>query len=92
MSYLGWVGKKARHPDGRTGVIEKEEGREFCCLHILCEGKQIACVTLNAYGKDSGAEGWQYWCPEFCHGPAWLPLGDNGSPLEYDPPRAEDSR
>ena len=85
MSYLGWVGKQVRHVDGRTGTIRREIGRDFCELRIWCDDGTVDIVTLNAYGEDYGASGWRWWCPEFDMGAAWLPLGDNGGPLEYDP-------
>jgi hypothetical protein len=83
MESLGWKGKKVRHKDGRTGAIDIEDtwfgGAD---LHIACEDGSRAVVRLNARRGDGGEAGWQWWCPEFSRGAAWLPLGDNGAPYQ----------
>ncbi len=79
-----WKGKNVRHLDGRTGVIATEDGfGPWLDLHIQCSDGTKATVTLNARGRDSGEAGWQWWCPDFGGRQAWLPLGEQGAPLEY---------
>jgi hypothetical protein len=80
----GWKGKTVRNADGRTGVISQEDGfGPWLDLHIKCDDNTKAEVKLNARGRDSGDSGWQWWCPEFSDKPAWLPLGEQGAPMEY---------
>ena len=81
MNTDGWKGKKVRHIDGRHGVIEYEVPNIVGCdLKIRCADGSDASVRLMARGKDRGEAGWQWWCPEFSRGAAWLPLGDHGAP------------
>ena len=80
----GWLGKRVRNIDGRTGVIAIEDGfGHLLDLHIDCVDGTKAKVSLKKHGRDSGESGWQWWCPEFAERPAWLPLGDQGAPLAY---------
>lgn len=78
MSELGWVGKKMRHRDGRTGEIRKENvGFSFAALFIDVDGGGEAMVQLNTTGPDSGEVGWEWFCENFSGGACWLTLGDH---------------
>lgn len=80
MGY-GWKGKKVRHDDGRTGVIERED--EWFAgddLHIAVDGGGEAIVKLHARHQDAGEAGWHWLCENFGGGPRWLPLGDHNKP------------
>lgn len=73
-----------RNSDGRDGVITLEDGfGPWLDLHIKCVDGSKAMVKLSGIGRDTGEAGWQWWCPEFCFGEAWIPLGELGAPLEY---------
>jgi len=77
MSY-GWKGKKAKHTDGREGVITKEDFYfGGIALHINIEGGEQDCVLLNATLRDRGSPGWSWWCEDFSSGARWFPLGDH---------------
>lgn len=81
----GWKNKKVRHVDGRTGVISREEAWfGGVDLKITDAEGGVSIVKLHARGADAGEIGWHWWCPEFCAGPRWLPLGDKTSPLDAD--------
>lgn len=88
----GWRGLTVRNVDGRTGKISREEGfGPWLDLHIQCTDGSTAKVTLNSGGPDSGDAGWQWWCPEFSEGAAWLRLGEIGADLVYGQPPLADS-
>lgn len=76
----GWLDVPVRNPDGRVGAISSEElllgGRR---LGITCADGTEGWVMLANNGNDRGEAGWQWWCPEFSEGAAWLPLGDKGA-------------
>ena len=80
MSEIGWLGKRVRHHDGRTGII-KDEWVGFCHvgLKISVDRGGTAFVQLNTNGKDTGEAGWEWWCENFNGGPRFLPLGDHTS-------------
>jgi hypothetical protein len=81
----GWIGKKVRSTDGRTGIIKKAAQVAWSLdLYITSEDGSTAKATLNARGPDSGDHSWQWYCPNFCHGPAWLPLTDQSPDLEHE--------
>ena len=85
MSRHGWKGTQVRHKDGQTGAIESEyEGFMHLVLSIRTENGEQATIQLNADGRDSGADGWQWLSPNFSEGPSWLPLGDH-SGCEIEP-------
>lgn len=80
MGY-GWTGKKVRNDDGRTGeIVREDEWFAGDDLHIAVDGGGKAVVKLRSRGKDGGETGWHWWCPEFCSGARWLPLGDHNKP------------
>jgi len=80
----GWQGKHVRNVDGRTGTIAREDDfGPWLDLHIQCADSSKAKVQLNGQGRDGGEAGWQWWCPGFSLGPAWLPLGEQGAALAY---------
>jgi hypothetical protein len=86
-SRYGWLGKTVRNQDGRTGTITAENPwGPWCELTITAEDGSIAKITLCANSADIGDAGWQWWCPEFSHGSAWLPLGDKGAPISVEQP------
>jgi hypothetical protein len=81
----GWIGKEVRSADGRFGVIKEAIQAAWSIdLYIASEDGSVAKVTLNARGPDSGDHTWQWYCPNFCHGPAWLPLTEQSPVLEYE--------
>jgi len=81
----GWIGKKVRSSDGRTGSITKAVQVMWTLdLYITADDGSTAKTTLNARGGDFGDHSWQWYCPEFSHGPAWLPLTDQSPDVEYE--------
>lgn len=83
----GWQGTQVRNVDGRTGTIAREEDfGMWLDLHIACADGDRPKVRLNTWGADGGEAGWQWWCPGFSLGPAWLPLGEQGAAVAYGQP------
>lgn len=79
-----WKGKIVRNANGKTGVIVAEDiAYPFHDLYIDCSDGTKSHVILCAKSIDKGDVGWQWWCPEFDLGPAWLPLGNRGAKTEY---------
>lgn len=73
-----WKGIKVRHTDGREGVIASDYvGFGHRALTLAIAGKPDAHVQLNAWGGDSGDDGWSWLCEDHQDGPKWLPLGDH---------------
>ncbi len=80
MSGYGWTGIRARHKDGREGIIRENPGWCWVDLHIEHDGKTIGTVSIIANGTaDKGDRGWEWLCENFNGGPQWLPLGDFGN-------------
>jgi hypothetical protein len=72
-----WKGIAVKHSDGREGRITSEfEGFGHRLLTIEVAGLPDSHVQLNAWGKDSGDPGWEWYCEQFDGGARWLPLGD----------------
>jgi len=91
-SRYGWKGKKVRTADGRTGAIAVEiPWGSLLDLVIQCDDGTQSKVTLNARGKDSGDHSWQWYCPDFMDGAAWLPLTDQSPATQKVPAPADQS-
>lgn len=74
----GWVGKRVRNKDGRTGKIQAETGfGSVLTLQICVDGEGLAEVVLRAESQDGGESGWEWWCENFEGSPRWLTLGDH---------------
>jgi hypothetical protein len=81
----GWIGKTLRSSDGHRGRIDGAVQSGPCLdLYITRDDEKKSVVTLNAWGRDRGDHSWQWYCPEFCHGPAWLPLTDQSPALQFE--------
>ncbi len=81
----GYQGRTVRHTDGRTGKIVLEDGfAHQLDLHIRCDDGSKSVVRLDCRYGDKGEEGWCYYRENFDGSrSAWLPLGEQGGPLQY---------
>lgn len=83
-----WRGTRMRHADGRTGkIVSDSDGGLSRTLSIQVDGSdQTEKITLNAWGRDTGARNWSWMYAREGEPEDWALLGDhNTKPLPEQP-------